>query len=338
MAKLSTEAARRQLSTFTAKSTFADVEAVLGPPTRTIERHDTVPTHVFVLPDGEVRVGSRDKVKLRFVRVFARPAGLPAAAVLDDHAAHYVIDNLRSPAGDRMTETYALDTGKLIDRTTYRNGCIYRLEETAPDGSIGDSLEPLLVAIHGKRKGEVKQRLATASPLVRDEHGATLLHHLAAHYRDPGFAKELIERGAEVDARDQDQRTPLYVAIQQRPRRSDFVDALVEAGADLDARCWPPFSNTVLHLACDSKSGAMTEEEEALAIWLIERGASFDLADSNGATARTIATVKGKPRILDAINRAPAAKQPAAKQPAAKKPASKQPAAKQPASKTKAKR
>lgn len=58
--------------------------------------------------------------------------------------------------------------------------------------------------------------------------------HTAAEANDADRVRALIAAGAEIDARDKDQRTPLLLAT-----RADAIDsarALIEAGADVNAR------------------------------------------------------------------------------------------------------
>ena len=84
----------------------------------------------------------------------------------------------------------------------------------------------------------------------------------------------LVDAGANVDARDDDQCTPLHLAAMENGRMAawrnpsaDVIRALVEAGADLEA-CdddqWTP-----LHMAAGYNQGAVKV--------LIELGASVNV-------------------------------------------------------------
>jgi len=65
-----------------------------------------------------------------------------------------------------------------------------------------------------------------------DENGDTLLHR-AADYGATRCIQLLLERGAELDVRDAEGRTPLILACEERSEES--VDALLAAGPSVDA-------------------------------------------------------------------------------------------------------
>ena len=66
--------------------------------------------------------------------------------------------------------------------------------------------------------------------------GETPLHHQANQWQpDIGTVKELIESGADVNARNADGCTPLHYAA-KRGWRLEMIKALIEAGADASAK------------------------------------------------------------------------------------------------------
>ncbi|MCZ7644403.1 MAG: ankyrin repeat domain-containing protein [Planctomycetota bacterium] len=100
----------------------------------------------------------------------------------------------------------------------------------APEG-----LRELFAAIE---KGEA----ARAQALLERRPGLALVHearfnqsplHLAARYDRPGIAKQLLEHGAELEARDGQGGTPLHTAVGWN--RIATTRFLVEAGADVQA-------------------------------------------------------------------------------------------------------
>ena len=73
---------------------------------------------------------------------------------------------------------------------------------------------------------------APDDPLIKLVTGGRTPLHWAASYNSLDVARLLIDRGAEVDARDEDGRTPLHYAA--RPSCLDVARLLIEHGANTD--------------------------------------------------------------------------------------------------------
>lgn len=69
---------------------------------------------------------------------------------------------------------------------------------------------------------------------AKDDDGDTALH-VAAERGDPDILSSLIDAGAEVNAKNKFDVTPLYVAVSARHSEKDVVRILIEKGADLNA-------------------------------------------------------------------------------------------------------
>lgn len=110
---------------------------------------------------------------------------------------------------------------------------------------------------------------------ARDRHGFTALHNVMCEEKFATMAL-LVERGADVDARNDDGIAPLHLACWPQA-----VDVLVGLGADVDARSKD--GRTPLLVAAD--------EEERLDVVeaLLRHGADVDARDTAGATALAIA-------------------------------------------------
>ncbi|MEU5274996.1 ankyrin repeat domain-containing protein [Streptomyces asoensis] len=92
--------------------------------------------------------------------------------------------------------------------------------------------ELFLRAQHGDTPGVLELLDAGVDPRVRDAHGRTLLHvlNLLDHER---LLPRLLAEGLDLEARDQRERTPLFVAVNDLGSKA-LVEALVTAGSRLD--------------------------------------------------------------------------------------------------------
>ena len=119
---------------------------------------------------------------------------------------------------------------------------------------------------------------------------STPLHILAEDgsgaFRFPGDSHEavniLLDRGANVAAKDDEGRTPLHGAAQSGS--VELVRLLLEHGADLNARSND--GSTPLHLFAENGSGAFRSPSDSYEVVhvLLERGANVAAKDDNGRT------------------------------------------------------
>ncbi|MFB0552068.1 MAG: ankyrin repeat domain-containing protein [Phycisphaerae bacterium] len=89
--------------------------------------------------------------------------------------------------------------------------------------------------------------------------------HEAAADGDIEQIKMLISKGADINAKDEKENTPLCYAV--KSGKMEVVQLLVEAGADVNAGSWPP-----LYVAVD-------EDNLAIAEYLIAHGADVNAVD-----------------------------------------------------------
>jgi len=121
-----------------------------------------------------------------------------------------------------------------------------------------------------------------------DDQGTPL--HYACDMGHTEVAMALMERGADIDARDVDQETPLHSACYYVP--TEVAMALMERGADIDAR--DKYQRTPLHSAC-------SWGHTAVAMALMERGADIDARDDNQRTALHRACINGHTEVAMAL-------------------------------------
>jgi ankyrin repeat protein len=114
---------------------------------------------------------------------------------------------------------------------------------------------------------------------ARDGRNSTPLH-LALHDRDAYCVQLLIQHGADVNALDKGSSTPLHLAVMSQSMCNiESVRLLVQHGADVNAR--KKRKSTPLHLASSRQDG--------VARLLLEHGAIVDAKDDKGRTPDEIA-------------------------------------------------
>jgi ankyrin repeat protein len=117
-----------------------------------------------------------------------------------------------------------------------------------------------------------------ADPNVRDSEGFTTLHRAIRNGRaDFAVVEELLMRGADVDAKDDYDSTPLHLAS-ERVNSHAVVELLLGARADPNAK--DTTGRTPLHLVCIYSEPA--EELVKVLKALLEKGADIHAADNRG--------------------------------------------------------
>ena len=108
-------------------------------------------------------------------------------------------------------------------------------------------------------------------------------------WADSARLAALVEAGADLNARDSTDRTPLYWAAERRNTKT--ITALAEAGADLNAR---GYYGTALHRAVLSNDPATVAAVAAT-------GADLEIRDRNGWTALQLAAHEGESAMIAAL-------------------------------------
>jgi ankyrin repeat protein len=114
----------------------------------------------------------------------------------------------------------------------------------------------------------------------------------AAFVCDFARVRALLAAGADPDARDQDERTPLFSAV--LGNSVGLIGLLLEAGADVNAADADGF--TALHFAAQ-------EHLPAIARLLLGRGADPNLPDGDGATPlwRAVQSARGDNELIETL-------------------------------------
>jgi len=119
---------------------------------------------------------------------------------------------------------------------------------------------------------------------ARDERGATALLYALAHASLP-VIKELLRRGADVNAADRFGDTPLLIAVGRQLQ--PIVKELLRRGADVNAA--DQFGNTSLMLAA-------TQRNVRLVSLLVKHGANVNTRNTLGRIA--VGLVDGDPKVV----------------------------------------
>ena len=112
----------------------------------------------------------------------------------------------------------------------------------------------------------------------------------AASYNKVGLAKLLLDRGADKDARELYQWTPLHYAAKNDSQA--VAELLLDRGAKIEAR--DKDQQTPLHFAAYSNSLAVAE-------LLLDRGAKIDARDRRQSTPLYWATVKNSRAVAELL-------------------------------------
>ncbi|RMJ27373.1 Ankyrin repeat protein [Aspergillus sp. HF37] len=145
---------------------------------------------------------------------------------------------LRRGADPDFAATHGSETLLHAARSGLPRLVVYLIENGVhPDPTDDLGLTPLLlVAASGCTIPEALLRAPAVNVHVQDHIGGTPLSIVAANNSDPKAAEILLERGAEVDTRNNTGQTPLsFAAAPHRHGNTAIMNMLLRAGADVNA-------------------------------------------------------------------------------------------------------
>ncbi|RDS85855.1 ankyrin repeat domain-containing protein [Dyella psychrodurans] len=253
----------------------------------------------------------KDLAHVRWNRALERAGETPvhdtilplAMAALNGMASHYpeTVPDLRKaiPSLNAIARQHPIsETGlaKHLSNTalTLKHGDTQPLPEQKPLSE--DDKIALRARIDGDRdraEGASIVTLALRGQVdARDGRGNTALH-IAAEKRDLSLARKLLDQGAQVDAVNADQHTPLHVAAAALPRtnvgRADngaLIGLMAEAGGRAAVNLADAEGDTALHLAA-------AKGQDNAVMHLLKNGADLTRRNNEGETARDLAAQYG---------------------------------------------
>ena len=187
--------------------------------------------------------------------------------------------------GIQMPPTGALSTEEIgILRAWIDQGADFRLEikEEAPPKPVEPKVAQFISAVRSGDTHAVEKSIAAdpASVKARDLAGSTPLHH-AAGFGALATVKLLLEKGADVNAKNRRGSTPLYWAIHDEAK----VRLLLNRGAAINVK--QADGRTPLYQAASIASG------NSILRLLLDKGADSTLATSTGQTPLMAAATRG---------------------------------------------
>jgi ankyrin repeat protein len=135
-----------------------------------------------------------------------------------------------------------------------------------------------------------------ANPNVQGEYGNTPLMAAAANPAGSNLVRLLLERDADVNAKNDRGWTALHCAVESRHASVDTVRLLLEHGADVNAGEYI-LDRTPLMLAC------MSDTTLEIVRLLLKHGASVDLQDGSDRTPLMEASRSGEPAVYIGVAR-----------------------------------
>jgi ankyrin repeat protein len=115
---------------------------------------------------------------------------------------------------------------------------------------------------------------------------------LAIFFRHPELAREMIERGADVNARARNQAGVMPVHAAATVRDTETMRLLLDRGADVNAR--QQLSFTPLHSAANNGDEAMVD-------LLLARGADAGAKSDDGKTPADVAGERGHTKLAERL-------------------------------------
>jgi ankyrin repeat protein/mono/diheme cytochrome c family protein len=209
----------------------------------------------------------------------------PVIKIGDSAASKLIRRVADGDGGMQMPPTGALSDDEIgLLRAWIDQGAEFRTDilSEAPRIPVDPRVTALIAAVRAGNRPEIERQIAASPEVVKgkDEGGSTALHH-AAGYGPITNVELLINKGADVNAKNRRGSTPLHWAIHDDAK----VRLLLVKGADVNTK--QAQGRTPLFLAAMLGDGVPTMR------LLFSKGADPNLASANGQTPLMMAAARG---------------------------------------------
>jgi ankyrin repeat protein/mono/diheme cytochrome c family protein len=209
----------------------------------------------------------------------------PVIKIGDSAASKLIRRVVDGDGGIQMPPTGALSDDEIgLLRAWIDQGAEFRTDIVAekPHKPVDPKVTALIAAVRAGNRPEIERQIAASPEAVqgKDDGGSTALHH-AAGYGPLGNVELLIDKGADVNAKNRRGSTPLHWAIHDKAK----VRLLLSKGAAVNAR--QAQGRTPLYLT------AMLGDGVPIMRLLFSAGADPNLASANGQTPLMMASSRG---------------------------------------------
>jgi ankyrin repeat protein/mono/diheme cytochrome c family protein len=213
---------------------------------------------------------------------------------IGDSAASKLIHRLvDGDGGMQMPPTGALSDHEIgLLRAWIDQGAEFRTDivAEAPRRPEDPKVTALIAAVRAGNRSEIERQIAASPEAVngKDAGGSTALHH-AAGYGPVGNLQSLIDKGADVNAKNRRGSTPLHWAIHDEAK----VRLLLSKGANVNAK--QAQGRAPLYLAAMLGNGVPTMR------LLLSSGADPNMTSANGQTPLMMAAQRGNVEVIQLL-------------------------------------
>jgi ankyrin repeat protein/mono/diheme cytochrome c family protein len=207
----------------------------------------------------------------------------PVIKIGDSAASKLIRRIVDGDGGIQMPPTGPLSEDEIgLLRAWIDQGAEFRTDiiTEAPRKPVDPKVAALIASVRAGNRNEIERQISPEAVQGKDDGGSTPLHH-AAGYGPLANLELLIDKGADVNAKNRRASTPLHWAIHDQAK----VQLLLSKGANVNSK--QAQGRTPLFLA------AMLGDGVATIRWLLVSGADPNIASANGQTPLMMAASRG---------------------------------------------